>query len=50
MKWKIHQKHKVYGEVVMVGNIGGESYRWFENSTGTISMIPLSVLEANTEV
>ena len=42
--WTIDKAHPAYGKVVMMGITGGEAYRWFESDDGTISMIPLSVL------
>jgi hypothetical protein len=44
MEYGIGEHHPLYGEVIMVGIIEGESYRWFKDDNGTISMIPLDVL------
>ena len=42
--WKLGEKHKYYGEVVMMKCIEGEPYRFF-NKDKVISMIPLSALQ-----
>ena len=47
--WKLGEIHEVYGKVIMMGNLQGEAYRWFENKHGTISMIPLSALIEQTQ-
>ncbi len=44
LPWTLNEEHEIYGKVVMVGCLAGESYRWFEKDGG-ISMIPLSTLE-----
>jgi len=38
-------KHKNYGVVTMMKTIDGEPYRFFTDKDGSISMIPLSVLQ-----
>lgn len=43
--WIIGQKHKHYGEVVMMRTIEGEAYRFFKDKKGSFSMIPLVVLQ-----
>ena len=42
--WVIGDIHPVYGEVQMMGTIGGERYRWFMKNN-LVSMIPLSFLD-----
>lgn len=39
-RWVIGEKHPIYGEVQMMGRIGGEEYRWFVKDN-LVSMIPL---------
>lgn len=43
--WEMDEVHEHYGKVVALGVIGGEPYRWFENTEGDIAMIPLSALQ-----
>jgi len=43
--WILGQKHKGYGEVVMMRTIEGEPYRFFKDKYGCFSMIPLSTLQ-----
>ena len=47
--WVLGQKHKHYGEVVMMRTIEGEPYRFFKDSKNSFSMIPLSVLRLEEE-
>lgn len=48
-QWLIDEQHPDYGRVVMMGITLGEPYRWFRNSKGTISMIPLSALQEQVD-
>lgn len=43
--WPIHQHHILYGEVTMMYIKDGEPMRAFMDSVGTVSLIPLSVLQ-----
>jgi hypothetical protein len=50
VKWSLGEFNPIYGKVVMLGSIEGESFRWFsKTNTGSynpvISMIPLKTLE-----
>jgi len=42
--WKIGERHKIFGEVIGMGIKDGEAYRFFKEKSGTISLIPLPVL------
>ena len=48
MKWKLGDKHKYFGKVIMMRTIEGEPYRFFKEEDGSISMIPLSALKWNS--
>jgi hypothetical protein len=43
--WPIGARHDEYGTVEMCAVTGGESYRWFVDDDGVVSMIPLSALQ-----
>jgi hypothetical protein len=47
MKYKIGEKHKIYGKVAAAGVREGEPYRMFIKN-GDISLIPLACLESKT--
>ncbi|WP_133719035.1 hypothetical protein [Methylocaldum gracile] len=42
-RWVLGETHPIYGEVQMMGVLGGEAYRWFAKDN-LVSMIPLSIL------
>jgi len=44
MKWKIGDKHPLYGKVAAMGVREGEPYRMFIDKCGTVSLIPLPCL------
>ena len=48
-QWVLGDKHPTYGEVVMMGRLGGEAYRWFDDGCGSVTMIPLSFLQDSNE-
>ena len=48
MNWILGEIHPIYGEVQMMANLKGESYR-FMIKDGVVSMIPLSFLGGNDE-
>lgn len=48
LEWILGDEHPIYGEVIMMGTIGGESIRWFFKD-GVTSMIPLDVLNYGQE-
>lgn len=45
ISWKLGDKHQIYGIVIAMGVREGEPYRFFKDSKGTISLIPLPCLE-----
>jgi len=49
VKYKLGEKHKLFGEVVGMGIRDGEPYRFFKSKDGTISLIPLPCLEDSLE-
>ncbi len=46
--WRIGEIHPLYGEVQMMGSLGGEAYRWFSKNN-VVSMIPLSILRGQCD-
>jgi hypothetical protein len=44
-QWPIGAVHPDYGTVEMMAVLSGEPYRFFTDSDGVVSMIPLEFLE-----
>ena len=42
--WLVGEVHPIFGKVVFMGILGIESYRWFEDEDGNLSMIPVDIV------